>query len=79
MTTFNPTEKDAAAIEARPRAFSQDNLKNEGDMLEVKTISCKEAMSQYICHHKSDFNDDTESDVDDEFEESPTKKRASIL
>jgi len=22
MTTFNPTEKDAAAIEARPRAFS---------------------------------------------------------
>ena len=89
MTTFNPSE-DQEHFEARPRSYSQDAVRPDQELLETKTISCREAMSQFVCHQQSQFNDDTESEEDeDEFDDAdPThlqpqklspKKKIQIL
>ena len=38
-------------------------------MLETKTLSCRGALSQYICHQDSEFNDDITVSENDEDEE----------
>lgn len=53
MNTFNPTYNTDydKMVETRPRSYSQDNIVND-DQSEIigVAISCKEAMSQYVCH-----------------------------
>lgn len=49
-------------------------------MLETKTMSFRGAMSQYICHQQSEFNDGdiTESEIDEEEQEKENLKRRAL-
>lgn len=48
-------------------------------MLETKTLSCRGALSQYICHQDSEFNDDiTVSENDEDEEEKQNQLRNAL-
>ena len=50
MTTFKDGSEKEPLVETRPRSYSQENIRDDDEMLETKTMSYRGAMSQYVCH-----------------------------
>ena len=50
MTTFKDGSEKEPLVEARPRSYSQENIRDDDEMLETKTMSYRGALSQYVCH-----------------------------